>query len=248
MRHPILTSFDEFLNLRYGTDRNIMKSPLDVKNLPSTARPRGRPRSEQARRAILKATQELLAEGGITSVTIEGIAARAGVGKPTIYRSWPNAHAVTMAALMESDLSTSPATAPSASKNPAAEPAGQSPCGQQLQSLNALRTQLREVVRVFTAPLGRNIAMMIAASEADTELSKAFRNQFILARRVEGRALLEQAIADGEIRNDLELETALDLIHAPVFYRLLLGHAPLTPQFTDSIINLALEGLAATRK
>jgi AcrR family transcriptional regulator len=79
-----------------------MKSPAGVKDRVNPPdRPRGRPRSMAARRAILMATHELLAEGGLSSVTIEGIAARAGVGKPTIYRSWPNAQAVAMAALME---------------------------------------------------------------------------------------------------------------------------------------------------
>lgn len=216
-----------------------MKSPPAVKNRRALAasqraghaslvRPRGRPRSIEARRAILKATHELLAEGGLSSVTIEGIAARAGVGKPTIYRSWPNAHAVAMAALMENGDGT---TATPLTAAPAAD-----------SGLNALRAQLHEIARVFSAPLGRNVTLMIAAAEKETELSKAFRNHFILARRKEGRMLLEIAMADGEIRNDLDIEVALDLIYAPVFYRLLMGDAPLSPQFTDAIVALALQG------
>ena len=57
---------------------------------------RGRPRSETARRKVLAAARELLAERGLAGLTMEGIAARAGVGKPTIYRQWPNAQAVAM--------------------------------------------------------------------------------------------------------------------------------------------------------
>jgi hypothetical protein len=110
-------------------------------------------------------------------------------------------------------------------------------------SLDALRKQLHDVVRVFSAPLGRNVAMMIAASEQDTELSKVFRNHFILARREEGRAFLEQAAANREIRSNLDIEVALDLIYAPVFYRLLMGHAPLNATFTDAVLDLALQGL-----
>src|SRR5690349_1217514 len=64
---------------------------------------RGRPRSEETRKAILRAARELLAEGGPGAVTMEAVAERAGVGKPTLYRSWPDRHAVAMAALMADD-------------------------------------------------------------------------------------------------------------------------------------------------
>jgi AcrR family transcriptional regulator len=215
-----------------------MKSPLDVKNRnPSADRPRGRPRSLQARRAILKAAYELLADGGLSSVTIEGIAARAGVGKPTIYRTWPNAHAVVMAALMESD--------DSGESTAAAQPAP-TPNERSSSALAALRAQIHEVARIFGAPLGRSVTLMIAAAEPDTELSKAFRNHFILARRNEGRAFLADAMSKGEIRRDLDIDVALDLIYAPVFYRLLMGHAPLTSRFMDDVLNLALEGIVTT--
>src|SRR5579859_4562285 len=119
-----------------------MKAPAEVKNRASTSdRPRGRPRSVAARRSILKAAHELLAEGGLSSVTIEGIAARAGVGKPTIYRSWPNAHAVAMAALMEGDQAGKPGEASDGEKPDSA--------------LAALRAQLHEVAHVFSTRLGR---------------------------------------------------------------------------------------------
>jgi AcrR family transcriptional regulator len=211
-----------------------MKTPPAVKNRPrANDRPRGRPRSVEARRAILKAARELLSEGGMSSVTIERIAARAGVGKPTIYRSWPNAHAVAMAALMESDqaASTPPFDGSAQTRSPES-------------ALEALRMHLHQVGRIFSAPLGRNVAMMIAAADRDTELSKVFRNHFILARRNEGRVFLERAIAAGEIRNDVDLDVALDLIYAPVFHRLLLGHAALNAQFTDEVLDLVLCGIA----
>jgi AcrR family transcriptional regulator len=210
-----------------------MKSPSCVKSRqPPTDRPRGRPRSVEARRAILKATHELLTEGGLSSVTIEGIAARAGVGKPTIYRTWPNAHAVAMAALMETDVKGPPDVTEEADTTD--KPAS---------ALTALRAQLHEVAHVFSAPLGRSVTLMIAAAEQETELSKAFRNHFILARRNEGRGFLISAMSNGEIRKDLDIDTALDLIYAPVFYRLLMGHAPLTARFVDDVLNTAMQGL-----
>jgi len=215
-------------------------------------RPRGRPRSVEARRAILKATHELLAEGGLSSVTIEGIASRAGVGKPTIYRTWPNAHAVAMAALMENDdvegrgntavKGAAVEKGSATDKLSVAEQAGAT--NKSASALTALRAQLHEVARVFSAPLGRSVTLMIAAAEQETELAKAFRNHFILARRNEGREFLASAMSNGEIRKDLDMDTALDLIYAPVFYRLLMGHAPLTARFVDDVLNTAMQGLS----
>jgi AcrR family transcriptional regulator len=190
------------------------------------ARPRGRPRSADARAAILRATREILNEGGITAVTMEGIAARAGVGKPTIYRSWPNAHAVAMAAMMEAK-----AAPPKLARTRSA--------------IADLKRQLRDVVEVFATRMGRQAASMIAAASADSELSKVFRNHFILARREEGRALIARAIEAREIRKTIDVDVALDMIYGPIFYRLLMGHAPLDAKFTDAVIDHALKGFGA---
>ena len=188
------------------------------------SRPRGRPRSADARTAILRAAREILKEGGITAVTMEGIAARAGVGKPTIYRSWPNAHAVAMAALMDSEDA-----APKLARTRSA--------------IADLKRQLRGVAEVFSGRIGRQVTTMIASAAAETELSKVFRNHFILARREEGRALIARAIEQREVRKTIDVDVALDMIYGPIFYRLLMGHAPLDARFTDAIVDHALKGL-----
>lgn len=185
---------------------------------------RGRPRSEAAKRAILRAARALLAEGGPGAVTMEAVAARAGVGKPTVYRWWPDRHAVAMAALMESEEELAPI-----------EP--------RTSAVAALREQLRAIAARFATSTGRHVASMIAASDADSELSKAFRGHFVLARRAEGRALLERAIKQGELRRSLDVEVALDLLYGPIFFRLLLGHAPLDAAFVDRVLDTALYGL-----
>lgn len=195
--------------------------------MPPTAKAkRGRPRDREARRKILEAAGALLDEGGLSAVTMDGIAARAGVGKPTIYREWPNAHAVAMAAFLEQTL---PLEGNKSGRNP----------------LEALRRQLRKVADVFATRTGRNTAMMIAAAQSDSELAKVFRNHFILKSREEGRLLLSAAVAAGTLRQDLDLETALDLIYAPLYFRLLIGHGPLDGAFTDRVLAMALDGLRA---
>jgi len=176
-----------------------------------------------ARKAILRAARELLDERGLTGITMEGIAARAKVGKPTLYRHWSNRYELAMAALIEA--------VPPVKPNEKGSP------------LKQIRAQLQHVASVFTTPAGRNIAAILAASYGETEISKAFRSHFIQAQRNEGRRLLLLAIEAGEIRRKLDLEIALDLVYGPVFYRLTMGHAPLTTAFVDAVWNETLEGL-----
>ncbi len=186
---------------------------------------RGRPRDPATRRRILAAAAKLLDERGLGAVTMEAIAARAGVGRPTIYREWPNAHAVAMSAFLERDR-----TAATSRKSRSA--------------LAALRSGLRELAETLTTPAGRSTAMMIAAAQSDTELAKVFRTHFVMKSREEGRALLARATAEGDIRRNIHIEAALDLIYAPFYFRLLIGHASLTSRDTDAILDLALAGLA----
>jgi AcrR family transcriptional regulator len=185
---------------------------------------RGRPRNVKARQAILRAARELLEEGGLAAVTMEGMAHRAGVGKPTIYRSWPNSHAVAMAAFLES---TAPITGVHNSSS----------------AINDLRVQLHKIATVFSTKTGRNVAAMIAAAQSETELAKAFRNHFILESRKEGLRILERAVEQKELRDDLDFDVVLDLIYAPLYFRLLVGHGPLDKKFTDLIIDELLKGL-----
>jgi AcrR family transcriptional regulator len=174
---------------------------------------------------MLDAARQLLSEGGPAAVTMEGVAARAGVGKPTVYRWWPDRHALTMAALME-------------------QGEDQAPNRRSRSPKEALRRQLRTVVERFATPVGRHVTTLLAASDQESELSKAFRNHFVLARRAEGRELLREAIAAGELRRDADVEVALDLLYGAIFFRLLLGHAPLDARFADKAIAQTFRGLA----
>jgi AcrR family transcriptional regulator len=204
-----------------------MKPVTEVKPPP---RARGRPRSEQARNAILRAAHDILQNEGLTAVTVEAVAQRAGVGKPTIYRSWPNAQALAMAALMAGGAA-------------AASDGERAPAG-----LVALRRQLRDIAATFATRMGRSVTMMLAAAEPDTELSKVFRHHFIMARREEGRAMLSTAIAKGEVASSTDIDVALDLIYAPIFYRLLVGHGPLDAAYADGVLDQVLRGLAGGRQ
>ncbi len=182
---------------------------------------RGRPRDPRTRAAILAAARALLERGGLTAVTIEAIALKAEVSRPTIYRYWPNAPAVAMAAFLE------------ASGAPAAGKAARSP-------LAALRAQLHAVADAFAAPAGRSVAAMVAAAQSETELAKAFRNEFIARNRDAARALLENCIEERLVAPLADIDLALDLIFGALFYRLLMGHAPITRGFVDQLIDAVI--------
>jgi AcrR family transcriptional regulator len=176
----------------------------------------------------LDAAAALIAKGGIGAVTMEAVARAAGVGKPTVYRNWESREALAMAALLKGgQLRTSVKGTDSA--------------------LNDLGRQLSRVAKAFCAPRGRNAALMVASAEPDSELGKAFRNQVMLASREEGRALLDRAAAEGSIRGDADFDVILDLIYGPIFYRLLMGHAPVSESFVEALLTEVLKGLGPCR-
>jgi AcrR family transcriptional regulator len=163
-------------------------------------------------------------------VTMEAVAERAGVGKPTVYRLFADRHEVAMAALMDSDdVEQSRSGMPSIAKNP----------------LRRWRQQLHQIVDRLGTSTGRHVASMIAAADRESEMAKAFRNHFVLARRAEGKALLLQAIDAGEIRSDVNLDVALDMMYGPLFFRLLLGHAALDAAFVDQLLAHVVRGLGS---
>jgi AcrR family transcriptional regulator len=196
--------------------------------MPTAKSARGRPRDPATRKKILAAARELLNEGGLSAVTMEAVAAKAGVGKPTIYREWPNAQSVAMEAFLET-------TKPQEQER------------KRGKALDALRDQLHSIIKTFSTPTGRNTAMMIAAAQNDSELAKIFRNRFIMGRREEGRGILRAAVQARELRLDIDYEVTLDLIYAPLFFRLLIGHGPLDKAYADAILDAALKGLKVRR-
>lgn len=187
---------------------------------PTPTRTRGRPPSKAARTKVLQTAYEILMTEGFGRLTIESAAARSGVSKPTIYRNWANAAELAMAALM-------------------IVPSAGSPVGRSLA--DGLRSQLRALVTAFATTRGRQIALALAASDPESEMTKAFRNHIILSSREFGRRLIAEASARGEAPEPTDIETLLDMIYAPIFYRLLVGHLPLDPAFADSLATKALD-------
>lgn len=190
--------------------------------------PRGRPRNPGASLKVLEAARSLIAEGGVAAVTIEELAARAGVSRPTIYRSWPNAKAVAMAALMDAS--------PIAPKAGASETVSRD-----------LKRVIAALADAFSTPAGRSAAELIAAADYSTELAKAFRHHLLLQTRERVVGILQGGIKRGELQGGIDVEAAADLIMAPVFFRLMVGHRRLSANFASAIVEMALDGLSARK-
>ena len=189
--------------------------------------PLGRRRSERSHRAILEATQQLLVERGYPAVSIEGIAARAGVGKQTIYRWWPSKAAVVLEAYLAGEDAVS---------HPEAT-------GSTREDVRALLGWLVDVLAEPTG--GAVVAGLVAELPHDPDLAEGFRRDVVPARREAMIAALERGRERGEIRADADLELAVDELHGAVFYRLLLSGEPLDEAFVERLADQVLAGLSA---
>lgn len=168
----------------------------------------GRRRNDAARDAILDAAFRLLATPGGEGLTIEAIAAEAGVGRQTIYRWWPTKGAVVADALMRHARVTVP----------------ERDTGSLAGDLTAFLTDSFTGLR----PEGFAGALreIVAAAQADEHVARVLAD-FTAARRAALRSLLERGQAAGELATGADLDMLVDMTYGVLYYRLLIGHAPL---------------------
>ncbi|MGA9977958.1 MAG: TetR/AcrR family transcriptional regulator [Candidatus Sulfotelmatobacter sp.] len=189
----------------------------------SRRRSPGRPRSEHARLAILRSTLKLLAENGFSDLTIEAVAAHAGVGKATVYRWWPNK------AVLIAD-----AFASSTTRKLHFPDTG--------FVLTDMSQQMRQLVKIFRSPRGRIVSAILGGGQSDRDLITAFRERFLWPRRQEAYATLRRGMLRGELRKNQDLDLLLDSLYGPIYMRFLIQHDSLTPDFVDSLCELVLGG------
>ncbi|MDT5035225.1 MAG: hypothetical protein QOE03_410 [Micromonosporaceae bacterium] len=192
---------------------------------PQTA-PRGRPRSQQAQKAILDAAAELLLTRGLSAVSMDTVAHRAGVSKATIYRWWPTKETLALDALYTEWATAQP--------HP--------------RDTGTLRGDLLSLLRPWarlasSRPYARVIAALLTEAHTDPAFAAEYRQRVVQPRRDQARALFHRATERGEIPADTNIEVALDLLYGPLYHRLLHGHAPLNDRFTRDVIDMALGGI-----
>ena len=197
-----------------------------ARDAPHDAAPaRGRPRSSDADRAILTAAVGLLGERGLAAMSIEEVAARAGVGKATIYRRWPSKGLLALDAFVVSFRAEQPLPDTGSLRG---------------DLLSALRSWVRAVTET---PAGRLLASLIGEAQHDPELHAAWRDRVLEPLRAQHRIMLSRAAARGEIPPSTDVEVVLDLFFGAAQHRLLLGHLPMTEEFIVSVVVVILGGI-----
>ncbi len=195
--------------------------------MPATSAKRlpGRPRSDAARTAVLEAAARLLDEVGFSRLTMEGIAARAKVGKATVYRWWPSKGAVAVEAFLT-----------------AISPKVAFPCTD--SAVADVTTQMLRLAEAYRGANGRIVSELIALGQADPEILAAFVDGYMVPRRDAAKAALGRGVAAGEIRADVDPDLMVDALYAPIFHRMLLRHQPLDDAFVRRLAALVFSALA----
>jgi AcrR family transcriptional regulator len=184
---------------------------------------RGRPRSRRVHRAILDAARDLLIEGGYADLHLEHVAARAGVGKATIYRRWASKEALALELLLEL-----------ASPHIAVSNTG--------DTREELIASVNNAVRALIAtPFGPVIRALLSQIAINPALGDPFRQTVVQARREEVGHVMARGIARGDLRRDADVNIATELLVGPVYFRLMFG-GELDDDFATRVVDTLLKG------
>ena len=190
------------------------------------SRARGRPRSEEHRDAVLKATMELMQEDDLRRASVDRISARSGVSKATIYKWWPNRTAVAIDAFLHQIM----VDAPVPDTGSAAED---------------FRLTLRGIMRFDSSPLGVIYAQLVGESQFYPTERERIRTHQVNVRRTAVTKIWDRGVARGELDPNIDPEVALDIIFGAAMYRQAAGHGGLSPADADAIVAAAMRGLAS---
>ncbi|MCY7417561.1 MAG: TetR/AcrR family transcriptional regulator [Chloroflexi bacterium] len=190
---------------------------------PEASTRRGRPRSDRAHRAILDAARDLLIEEGFAGLRLEHVAARAGVGKATIYRHWGSREELALELLIE-----------------LAEPHIQvAVTGDTHEEL--LATVMNPVRAVTETSFGPVIRALLSEIAMDPSLGDRFRETVVQARRAEVARVMARGIERGDLREDADVSVATELLVGPVYFRFMFG-GRLDVDFAERIVAVFLTG------
>ena len=186
----------------------------------------GRPRSERAEQAIIDATLEAIGDCGVDGVRCEDVAARAGVGKATLYRRWPGKEDLLIAAF-------------ASLKSPLPEPRGES-----------VREDLIAMLEVMAADAddpryARQFALLHGEGERYPRLVRRYREQVVEPRRDLIRSVLRRGVASGELRPGTDVEVAMLLLTGAVMARGKHDATPAEPGFASRVVDELLRGIGA---
>ncbi|HZG88610.1 MAG TPA: TetR/AcrR family transcriptional regulator [Pseudonocardia sp.] len=184
-------------------------------------------RNERSRHAILAAAMELLAETGYADLTIEAIAARAGVGKQTIYRWWPGKGAIILDAMAD----------PAVIRDAALPDTGDV----RADLYSVIRSTVAELADPHLSAVSRALTIETLAHDA---LAEQVRERLLRPHLDAIKDRLRSAQRAGQLRPDVDLDQAVELLIGPPYHRWMLRTGPLTERYADTVVDLALAALA----
>jgi AcrR family transcriptional regulator len=179
----------------------------------------GRPRSAASHDAALRAAEAVVSESGVGALTFQAISERSGVSRATLYKWWPSPAAILFEALMRATPVSPPPHAGGGVRE-------------------ALAHQMRELVALLTDPGTEGVVARAVLTQGveDPAIAASLRELWWAPRRAAAAEILEYGMRTGAVR-EMPMETAIDLLFAPLYFRLLYAHAPLGPALVDEILD-----------
>lgn len=173
--------------------------------------------------AIMDAVYALLQEESVRDLTMEEVAKRAKVGKPTLYKWWPTKANLVLAMLCER-------MAPKLEKPTV------------LTAEASLRLRVRRLIDAFNGPFGKIVAGLIAEGQSEPAIRQAFFDRWVSPRRAATIADLQRAKDTGELQPDTESDLLNDAVFGAIYYRFLLGLGPFTRRFGEELVKQTIRG------
>jgi AcrR family transcriptional regulator len=173
--------------------------------------------------AIMDTVYALLQEKSVRDLTMEEVAKRAKVGKPTLYKWWPTKATLVLAMLCER-------MAPNLEKP------------SDLTAEASLRFRVRSLIDAFNGPFGQIVAGLIAESQSEPGMQQQFFDRWVRPRRTATIADLQRGKQAGELGPEAEPELLNDAIFGAIYYRLLLRSGPLTRRFGEALVEQVIRG------
>ncbi|MBR2816522.1 MAG: TetR/AcrR family transcriptional regulator [Reyranella sp.] len=186
----------------------------------------GRPRNSDTTALILQAALDLGEKAGFGSLTMEGIAAHAGVAKTTIYRRWPSVWGIVMDAFLAEITKVAPLQ-----KRPTARA--------------SFKASMRLLAKSYRGRQGKILHLLLGQAQLDEKLRREVTTRWVVPRREVALEFVRHGIETGELRRGLDPDIVLDALYGPLYHRLLVPYddAPITDAYVDSLVDTVFRGL-----